>query len=79
MPGNRPSFVNQLTEMWKRLSWAQRITIAISGILGLALVGTMRFWQSENTADFLFADTTESLRFPCPLCPCGEGTWPCRA
>ncbi len=56
MPGNRPSFVNQLIEMWNRLSWAQRLTVAISGVLGLALVGIIVFFMNRVEYEALYRD-----------------------
>jgi flagellar M-ring protein FliF len=56
MPGNRPNFVSQLTEMWARLTWPQRLTIAISGVLGLALVGTIVFLMNRVEYEPLYRD-----------------------
>jgi len=47
MAGNRPTFVNQLMEMWNRLSWPQRLTIMLSAFLGLALVGSLVYFMNR--------------------------------
>ncbi|MBP1623367.1 MAG: flagellar M-ring protein FliF [Acidobacteria bacterium] len=56
MPGNRPSFVNQLNEMWSRLLWTQRLTILVSGILGLALVGSFVYFMNRVEYETLYRD-----------------------
>jgi flagellar M-ring protein FliF len=56
MPGNRPSFVNQLIEMWNRLSWAQRLTIVVSGVLGMALVCVIVFLMNRVDYETLYRD-----------------------
>jgi flagellar M-ring protein FliF len=56
MPGNRPNFVNQLNEMWTRLSWSQRLTVLISGILGLVLVGTIMYFMNRVEYKALYRD-----------------------
>ena len=56
MPGNRPSFVNQLNEMWSRLLWNQRLIIILSGILGLALVGSFVYFMNRVEYETLYRD-----------------------
>lgn len=56
MPGNRPNFVNQLNEMWARLTWSQRLTTLISGIFGLVLVGTIVYFMNRVEYVALYRD-----------------------
>jgi flagellar M-ring protein FliF len=56
MPGNRPNFVTQLAEMWNRLSWPQRLTIILSGVLGLALVGSIVYLMNRVEYEVLYRD-----------------------
>lgn len=56
MPGTRPNFVNQLLEMWKRLTVQQRITIALFAILGMALVGSVVYFMNRVEYQALYRD-----------------------
>jgi flagellar M-ring protein FliF len=56
MPGNRPNFVNQLIEMWDRLLWPQRLTIVISAVLGLAMVGSIVYFMNGVDYEVLYRD-----------------------
>jgi flagellar M-ring protein FliF len=56
MPGNRQSFVNQLMEMWNRLLWPQRLTIIISAVLGLAMVGSIVYFMNHVEYEALYWD-----------------------
>jgi flagellar M-ring protein FliF len=56
MAGNRPTFVNQLVEMWNRLLWAQRLTIIVSAVLGFALVGSIVYFMNRVEYTTLYRD-----------------------
>ncbi len=56
MPGNRPSFVNQLLEMWSRLQWPQRLTIIIFAFLGLTLIGGIVYFMNHVEYEALYRD-----------------------
>jgi flagellar M-ring protein FliF len=56
MPGNRPSFANQLIEMWNRLLWPQRLTIIVSAALGLAMVGSIVYFMNRVEYEVLYRD-----------------------
>jgi flagellar M-ring protein FliF len=56
MAGNRPTFVNQLMEMWNRLLWPQRITILLSGVLGLAVVGSLVYFMNRVEYETVWSD-----------------------
>ncbi len=56
MPGNRPSFVNQLMEIWTRLLWAQRLTVIGAGILALALLGSVVYLMNRVEYEVLYRD-----------------------
>ncbi len=56
MPVNRPNFVNQLLEMWLRLSWPQRLTIIFSAFLGLALIGSVVYFMNRVSYEALYRD-----------------------
>jgi flagellar M-ring protein FliF len=56
MPVERPNFVNQLREMWSRLQWSQRLTIAGFGLLGVVLIGAMVYFFNRVEYKPLFRD-----------------------
>lgn len=56
MPGNRPSYANQILEMWNRLLWTQRLTIILSAFLGLALVGSIVYLMNRVEYETLYMD-----------------------
>jgi flagellar M-ring protein FliF len=56
MPGNRPTFVNQLLEIWSRLKWPQRLTIISFGLLGLILIGSVVFFMNRVEYEALYRD-----------------------
>ena len=56
MAGNRPNFLNQILEMWSRLSWSQRITIFLFAILGMALIGSLVYFVNRVPYETLFRD-----------------------
>jgi flagellar M-ring protein FliF len=56
MPGNRTSFVNQLMEMWSRLLWPQRLTITLSAVLGLAMVGSIVYFMNRVEYESFYRD-----------------------
>jgi flagellar M-ring protein FliF len=56
MPGTRPNFVNQLLEMWSRLSWSQRLTIFFFAFLGIALIGSVVYFVNRVPYETLFRD-----------------------
>lgn len=56
MPGTRPSFVNQLLEMWSRLLWPQRLSIIFFGILGIGLIGSVVYFVNRVEYEPLYRD-----------------------
>jgi flagellar M-ring protein FliF len=56
MPGNRPKFIAQLSEMWTHLTWPQRLTIMISGMLGVALVCTIVYLMNRVEYEALYRE-----------------------
>ncbi len=56
MSGNRPHFVQQLLEIWSRLLWAQRVSILVFGLLGLALVGSVVYFMNRVEYQALYRD-----------------------
>jgi flagellar M-ring protein FliF len=56
MPANRPPAVNQLFEIWTRLTWSQRGTIFLFGFLGLALIGSLVFFMHRVEYQTLFSE-----------------------
>jgi flagellar M-ring protein FliF len=56
MPGNRPTFVNQLLEIWSRLKWPQRLTIISFGLLGLILIGSVVYFMNRVEYEALYRD-----------------------
>jgi flagellar M-ring protein FliF len=47
MPAERPSFVNQLREMWTKLQWSQRFTIIGFSLLGLVCIGALTYFMNR--------------------------------
>jgi flagellar M-ring protein FliF len=56
MPGTRPHFLNQLLEMWSRLSWPQRFSIIACAILGLILIGSVVFFMNRVDYEALYRE-----------------------
>ena len=56
MPSNRPSFANQLFEMWARLQWPQRLTIIFFAFLGMALFGSVVYFVNRVEYETLFSE-----------------------
>jgi len=56
MPGNKPSFISQLIEMWSRLQWPQRLTIIFFAFLGMALVGSVVYFMNRVEYEALYRD-----------------------
>ncbi len=56
MPGERPSFLNQIFEMWSRLQWSQRISILLFGFLTLALIGSVVYFMNRVEYEVLYRD-----------------------
>ena len=56
MAANRPDFVNQLLEMWKRLEWRQRITIIIFAVLGIVLICSVVYFMNRVEYQTLYRE-----------------------
>ncbi len=56
MPGNRPSFVNQILEMWSRLLWPQRLSIIFFGLLGIVLIGSVVYFMNRVEYEALYRE-----------------------
>jgi flagellar M-ring protein FliF len=56
MPANRPNFVNQLLEMWSRLSWSQRLSIFFFTLVGIGLIGSVVYFVNRVPYEALFRD-----------------------
>ena len=48
--------INQLVEIWSRLSLSQRATIIVFGFLGMALIGSMVFFMNRVDYETLYWD-----------------------
>jgi flagellar M-ring protein FliF len=59
MPLNRPPMVNQLLEIWSRLSRSQKTTIFLFGFLGMALIGSLVFFMNRVEYETLYRDLSE--------------------
>ncbi len=56
MPGNRPTFINQLLEIWSRLKWPQRLTIIAFGVIALVLIGSFAYFVNRVEYETLYRD-----------------------
>ncbi len=56
MSGNRPNFVNQLLEMWTRLSWSQRLSIFFFTLVGIGMIGSLVYFVNRVPYEALFHD-----------------------
>jgi flagellar M-ring protein FliF len=56
MPVNRPTFVNQLLEIWSRLQWPQKLTIIFFGLLGLILIGSIVYFMNRVEYQVFYRD-----------------------
>lgn len=56
MPLNRTPMVNQLLEIWSRLSASQKATIIAFGFLGMALIGSLVFFMNRVDYDTLYQE-----------------------
>ncbi len=56
MPGERPSFVNQIQEMWSKLQWSQRLTIIGFSLLGLVCIGALVYFMNRVEYEPLYRD-----------------------
>jgi flagellar M-ring protein FliF len=56
MPVTRPSFVNQIVEMWSRLQWRQRITIISFAVLGFVMIGSVVYFMNRVEYQALYRD-----------------------
>ena len=56
MAANRPDFMNQTQEMWRRLEWRQRITIIAFALLGLVLILSVVYFVNRVEYQTLYRD-----------------------
>ncbi|MDR0842079.1 MAG: flagellar M-ring protein FliF, partial [Acidobacteriota bacterium] len=56
MAVNRPDFMNQLLEMWKRLEWRQRMTIIAFAVLGVVLICSVVYLMNRVEYQPLYRD-----------------------
>ncbi len=56
MPGNKPPFLNQLTDIWARLDKAQRFSILLFGLVVLAGLGALIFFMNRVEYEVLYRD-----------------------
>ncbi len=56
MPGDRPNYINQLSEMWSRLQSTQRLTVLGFGLLGLTFIGALVYFVNRVEYEPLYHD-----------------------
>ena len=56
MAVNRPDFINQILEMWKRLEWRQRTTIIAFAALGIVLIVSVVYFAYREEYQTLYRD-----------------------
>ena len=56
MSVNRPEFVSQIVEMWRRLQRRQQINIVVFALLGLALIGGVVYLMNRVEYQTLYRD-----------------------